>query len=363
MTETKHSEVYALLKGEILGGKYGKSRALPSEMQLSRRCACSRTTVRKAMDELRHEGLVRSRQGKGVFVTERAEMKTFGLILPGVSRYEYFNPIALELVRIAQREHCAFLFVNIDATEPKQLLHNVRELAADFIKRRVSGVIYHPVEFLSADDTRNADIVSVFRRAKIPVVLFDSDIVLPPARSGHDVVSIDNALAAESLASHLLAEGARNVHVAMLPRTFPNQMERVRGVASAVVQSGRPWSNARNVLRAEPTDVKAIRAYMKRRPRPDAFACQNDAFAADFAQTLRTLGYAIPKDVMIGGFDGMDIARVMALTTIQQPYAEIAQTVFDRLLHRVERPSGLPVRLFLPERLVVRASTQRKTKG
>ena len=55
MTKTKHSEVYALLKGEILGGKYGKSRAVPSEMQLSRRCACSRTTVRKAMDELRHE--------------------------------------------------------------------------------------------------------------------------------------------------------------------------------------------------------------------------------------------------------------------------------------------------------------------
>lgn len=363
MTETKHGEVYALLKGEILGGKYGKSRAFPSEAMLMRRCACSRTTVRKALDELRHEGLVRSHQGKGVFVTERAAAKTFGLILSGVSRYEYFNPIAMELVRLAQRAHGAFLFSNIDADEPAQRRRNVRELAADFIRRRVAGVVYHPVEFLTPDDATNADVVAVFRRRGIPVVLLDSDIVMPPARGGYDLVSIDNVLAAESLANHLLSVGARNVHVAMLPKTFPNQMERVRGVALAAVKSGRDWTVAKNVLRTEPTDLAAVRAWMRRRPRPDAFICQNDAYAADFVQTLKALGYATPGDVLVAGFDGMDIARVMSLTTIQQPYAEIARAAFERLRWRVENPSAPPIRIFLPERLVARASTQRQSKG
>lgn len=360
MTESKHRKIHALLRKEILEGKYGCAQAMPSEAMLMRRYACSRTTVRTALGELRHEGLIRCRQGKGAFVTERAAAKTFGLILPGVSRYEYFSPVALELARLAQRAHSAFLFSNIDADEPAQRRRNVRELAADFIKRHVSGVIYHPVEFQSPGDTTNADVVSVFRRAKIPVVLFDSDVVMPPARSGHDVVSIDNALAAEALANHLLAEGARGVHVAMLPKTFPNQMERVRGVACAAVKAGRPWTPERNALRAEPTDLKAIRAYMKRRPRPDAFVCQNDAYAADFAKSLRTLGFSIPQDVMVAGFDGMEIARVMSLTTIQQPSAEIARAVFERLLARAARPDAPPQRLFLSERLVVRASTQRK---
>lgn len=364
MREAKHRKLYELLKAEILGGKYGVAGAFPSEAQLARRCGCSRITVRKALDELRHESLIRCRQGRATVVTERAAVKTFGLILPGVSRYEYFQPIATELTRIAQANHCAFLFANIDTMEPAQLRHNVRDLAADFIKRHVSGVVYHPMEFMSDADTTNIDIVSVFARAKIPVVLLDSDVVLPPARGGFDVVSIDNALAAESLAAHLLQSGARTVGIIMLPRMFPNMMERVRGVANAVMLAGRPWSKA-HVLLAEPTDLKAIRAFMRRRPRPDAFVCQNDALAADFAASLKALGYSIPGDVMIAGFDGMDISRVMtpALTTIQQPYAEIAHAVFETLIRRHRFAQCPPMRIFLPEKLVVRASTQRRRAG
>lgn len=360
MSEPKHRKLYELLKAEILEGKYCATGAFPSEAQLSRRCGCSRITVRKALDELRHERLIRCRQGRATVVTELAMTKTFGLILPGVSRYEYFQPIATELTRIAQENHCAFLFANIDAMEPDQIRHNVRELAAEFIKRHVSGVIYHPLEFQSPDETTNIDIVSVFRRAKIPVVLLDSDVVLPPAQSEFDVVSIDNALAAEKLTNHLLSAGARMVGVVMLPKMFPNMMERVRGVGSSVTMTGRPWSMS-NVLMAEPTDLKSIRAFMKTHPRLDAFVCQNDALAADFSRSLEKLGYSIPGDVMLAGFDGMDISRVMtpALTTIRQPYAKIARMAFDTLVRRVGDADVSPARVFLSGELIVRASTQR----
>ena len=360
MKLSKHRKLYDLLKGEILEGKYGVARAFPSEAQLSRRCDCSRITVRKALDELRHEGLIRCRQGKGTVVTEQAGTKTFGLILPGVSRYEYFQPLAMELARIAQSNHCAFLFANIDAMEPNELRHDVRELAADFIRRHVSGVVYHPLEFLSPEDTTNIDIVSVFKRAKIPVVLLDSDVVMPPAQSDFDVISIDNALAAESLTDHLLSSGARSVGIAMLPKMFPNMMERVRGVGNAMLLAGKPWSMS-NVLLADPTDLKSIRGFMKAHPRLDAFVCQNDALAADLARSLVKLRYSIPDDIMLAGFDGMDISRIMTppLTTIRQPYAEISHMAFDVLMHRVRGSNCSPVRMFLPGRLVVRSSTQR----
>lgn len=360
--ETKYRKLYELLKAEIFAGKYGTTCAFPSEAQLSRRFGYSRITVRKALDELRHEGLIRCRQGKGTVVTDRAAIKTFGLILPGFSRYEYFQPVATELTRIAQANHCAVLFANIDAAEPNQLRKNVRELAADFIKRHVSGIVYHPLEFQSAEDVSNSDIVSVFRRAKIPVVLLDSDVVMPPSQSDFDVVSIDNALAAETLTDHLLSAGAHGVGVAMLPRKFPNVMERVRGVSNAVMLAGRPWSMA-NVMTAEPTDLKAVKAFMKSHPRIDAFVCQNDALAADLARSLTKLGYSIPDDILLAGFDGMDISRIMMppLTTIRQPYAEIARMVFNVLLRRVNGANCSPVRIFLPGELIVRASTQRGT--
>ncbi len=146
----------------------------------------------------------------------------------------------------------------------------------------------------------------------------------------------------------------------MLPKMFPNMMERVRGVGNAMLLAGKPWSMS-NVLLAEPTDLKAIRAFMKTRPRLDAFVCQNDALAADLARSLVKLRYSIPEDIMLAGFDGMDISRIMTppLTTVRQPYAEIARMVFDVLVRRVKGAGCSPVRVFLPGKLVVRASTQR----
>lgn len=363
MGMSKHQQLYEDLRREVLGGKYSGGNPFPSEAQIARRCGYSRTTIRKALDELRHDGLISCSQGKSARVMEPVQARTFGLILPGVARYEYFQPIAVELTRIAQKNHCAFLFANIDTTDPEQLRRNVRRLAADFIRRRVAGVVYHPVEFLSEDDTTNVDIVKVFERAKIPVVLLDCDVVLPPQHGGLDVVSIDNIHAAEQLAGHVLKAGAKNVNVLMLPKMLPNMMDRVRGVANAVVAAGRVWSS-RNVLAVQPSDTKAVRAFMQRRPRPDAFVCQNDAMAAAFAKTLGKLGYSVPGDVMLAGFDGMDISRLMtpALTTVEQPYVGLSRTVFDILRRRVMHPDDPPLLTFLPHKLIIRASTQRAAK-
>lgn len=366
MEMPKHQQLYEDLRRKVLGGKYGGEVPFPSEAQIARRCGYSRTTIRKALDELRHDGLISCRQGKPASVTESVQARTFGLILPGVARYEYFQPIATELTRIAQEEHCVFLFANVDTIDPERLRQNVRELAADFIRRRVAGVVYHPIEFASMDDTTNVDIVNVFRRAEIPVVLLDSDVVVPPQSSGCDVVSIDNVHAAERLAGHLLGAGAKNVNVLMLPKFFPNMIERVRGVANAALAAGLHWSSG-NVLAAEPTDERAVRAFMRRRPRPESFVCQNDAMAVAFAKTLQKLGYSVPDDVMLAGFDGMDISRLAtpSLTTVEQPYVELSRTVFDVLLRRVLRPKDPPVVTLLPHKLVLRASSKRteKVKG
>lgn len=88
MHEVKHKRLYEILKAEILAGTYGQPRAFPSEAQLSRRLGSSRTTVRRALDELRHEGLIRCRQGRGTVVTEWAKPKTFGLIVRASTQRE-----------------------------------------------------------------------------------------------------------------------------------------------------------------------------------------------------------------------------------------------------------------------------------
>jgi GntR family transcriptional repressor for pyruvate dehydrogenase complex len=59
----------ALIEAQIDGGKLATGDRLPTEQQLAMAHGVSRTVVREAVHQLQSQGLVRSRQGSGVFVT------------------------------------------------------------------------------------------------------------------------------------------------------------------------------------------------------------------------------------------------------------------------------------------------------
>jgi GntR family transcriptional regulator len=64
----RYQEIATDLRRRITGGEFGAGRILPSEAELGTSYEASRVTVRRALDLLRAEGLVDSRQGFGWFV-------------------------------------------------------------------------------------------------------------------------------------------------------------------------------------------------------------------------------------------------------------------------------------------------------
>jgi GntR family transcriptional regulator, transcriptional repressor for pyruvate dehydrogenase complex len=75
----------ALIEAQIAGGALAAGDRLPTEQQLADAHGVSRTVVREAVHQLKSQGLVRSRQGSGVFVTE-----------PPAHRALAFDPKVLE---------------------------------------------------------------------------------------------------------------------------------------------------------------------------------------------------------------------------------------------------------------------------
>jgi GntR family transcriptional regulator len=68
MTGPRFTRVAGELRERIALGDYGDSGALESEAELGRRYGVSRITVRRALEQLRDEGLVSSRKGAGWYV-------------------------------------------------------------------------------------------------------------------------------------------------------------------------------------------------------------------------------------------------------------------------------------------------------
>src|SRR4051812_12939860 len=64
----RYLELADALRARLAVGNHAAGGALPSEAQLGREYAVSRVTVRRALELLRAEGLVTSRQGAGWFV-------------------------------------------------------------------------------------------------------------------------------------------------------------------------------------------------------------------------------------------------------------------------------------------------------
>jgi GntR family transcriptional regulator len=64
----KHERIAAALGSEIRSGRIQRGVQLPGEVELARRFAVSRSTVRSALAELSEAGLIVTRTGKGSFV-------------------------------------------------------------------------------------------------------------------------------------------------------------------------------------------------------------------------------------------------------------------------------------------------------
>ena len=58
------------LRNDLEMGRYAAGERLPSERKLAERFDVSRSTVRRAVERLVHEGLIEVRRGAGMFVRE-----------------------------------------------------------------------------------------------------------------------------------------------------------------------------------------------------------------------------------------------------------------------------------------------------
>ena len=72
---SKSHTLYLLLKEQILCGAFAPGDRLPSEPALSQDHAVSRVTVRRALDALESDGLIRRQAGAGTFVARQSRIK------------------------------------------------------------------------------------------------------------------------------------------------------------------------------------------------------------------------------------------------------------------------------------------------
>lgn len=353
--KSKYHTVLNRLLGDIRSGKY-LSTAFPSENMSARRFSVGRKTIIRVYDELERRGLIKRRRGARTSLTRKAnnEFGRIGLIIHGSDYCELFSPIARRISHLCQQKGLSLLFANLSSDTIGSRIDKVAETVSEFIKTGVNGVIFQPIELVKNAEAINRELLAAFDAAGVPVVLFDSDIVRSPARSCYDLAAINHIDAGRRIGEHLVRCGAKRIAYLMEREQAPCVQDRFLGVkigAEGHMVKGE-------AVYAKATDLSAVRKALKRL-NVDAFACYNDREARFLIATLAKLGYSVPDDVKVAGFDDINYATISApsLTTAHQPCTELADLAFSMLHSRIDDISAPPRATFLTAPLVVREST------
>lgn len=187
-----------------------------------------------------------------------------------------------------------------------------------------------------------------------------------PSGAWRDVMSvtIDNREGIRQMMGELCARGARRfVHMAGPGNAYDG---RERNAAfEEYVDSSRDLQGVSVDAGHGEADGYAAAMQHLGSPRklPDAIVCYNDSIAVGVARMLESRGVTVGKDMAVTGFDNSQSARLLDLSSVDQPVEEIGIVAAQMVLgggNEVNRGETRPaVSRVLPVRAVFRGSTDR----
>lgn len=190
------------------------------------------------------------------------------------------------------------------------------------------------------------------------VVLFDRKF----KNTGVDAVMVDNKGGTYNAVKHLVERGYKNIAMVALALDKPEKEDRIIGYKQAIADHGLEPSVYPLAFKAEYMDyLEDIEHILRENSKLDAVVFGTNYLGISGLQAINKLKLRIPKDLAIVSFDDHDLFRIHkpGITVIAQPIEEIAQTVIETLLRKLQNPQSQAKgrTIYLPTSLIVRDSS------
>ena len=92
--------------------------------------------------------------------------------------------------------------------------------------------------------------------------------------------------------------------------------------------------------------------------RPTAIFAASDMQAIGVLEAAKDLHLIVPDDISVIGFDGIEIAELLELSTIQQPMQQLGELGVCKLIEIMKKPQQLPELIRLNTTLIARRTTR-----
>jgi LacI family transcriptional regulator len=268
-----------------------------------------------------------------------------GVVMPSL-QYAYFAG-TLELLQTLLAREGYTLLLSSSNNNPQQELDGVKAMMA----QGVDGVILFGRPL-------NDESTPLLARRGVPHLRCWA--ALPGERS----IAFDHGAAMSDVVDHLVALGHRDIAVVIPFIALGDRMRgRLTSIREALARHGLALPK-HAIVQDGGMDAAAGREAVKtlrgRQCSATAIICSNDLIAAGVILEYQSMGFKVPQDISVTGYNDSALARAFepSITSVETPLdlhaQEVAKAMVSALNNSVEFPN-----LVLPTRLKIRNSTGR----
>ena len=195
----------------------------------------------------------------------------------------------------------------------------------------------------------------------VPLLFVDTPVMdmRPPLKA--DRLYMENRIEVQNAVAHMVQRGKKRISFAGDKNHCQSFFERYMAYKDAVEYFGLTEGLSTCAMPSGQQDypVSLYETIRRFKTMPDAFVCANDFVAMDLVKALDELGYSVPDDIWVCGFDDSQEASYFAprLTSIHIHGQIMGYTAANLLMTRIEEPSLNYRTVYTETNLILREST------
>ncbi len=177
-------------------------------------------------------------------------------------------------------------------------------------------------------------------------------------------IVIDDFQGGRTVAEHLIKKGHKTFgflgDIEPPERNIIHPVRsRLEGFQSALKDAGMtlPGKMIKQAFYAHESSREAAHTLLTMSGRPSAIFAASDNQALSIMKVARQLNMRIPDDVAVVGFDDIDMADYVDLTTVRQHLDESGRLSAEMVLGRIADPARATQHIYLPLNLIERQTT------
>ena len=340
---------------------------IASELQLSRNTVSKAINNTGVLADATREKILRKAAEMGykqfayLPLFQEGAAKTAGLsILPSDKR-----EIAMLTTQFLSSSHFSSMMLDrfqseIDHLHSGMTIHRIspielkeKKLPSSLDIQRTAGII--------CIEVFDYDYAQMLCDLDVPLLFVDTPVMdmRPPLKA--DRLYMENRIEIQNAVAHMVQRGKKRISFAGDKNHCQSFFERYMAYKDAMEYFGltEGLSTCAMPSGQQNYPVSLYETIRRFKTMPDAFVCANDFVAMDLVKALNELGYSVPDDIWVCGFDDSQEASYFSphLTSIHIHGQIMGYTAANLLMTRIEEPSLNYRTVYTETNLILREST------